>query len=349
MTNYEISGLILPSLEVASKVMTSFLDEAAVASDGFCLEAHFADLESLRALASHVHSSRFACYCWKEIGHPEDFRRSEMTALASARLNFGQRSVEINSMHALPTYDWDGHPIETVKLVYSERQGDLRSTEQQFLDENTISKMRNISRVSIGEELVPQITRGGAGATTEHYFHLQLPMEKAGVFLENTWRQFDLGSGIGSFEFLGDIGTIENLVRNKTYKTDCFPSNTWSLNSGAGKTPFALSRYSFLYPVPNMAREQLLPLSSLVDKLGEKLARCSIIQKYVAWKLDNGSFSPRTQDNYVLLSRQKVGWLMFVGFDQYADGDPPARRFKSAIAPILEKMGATLKRVPYYK
>jgi hypothetical protein len=97
--------------------------------------------------------------------------------------------------------------------------------------------------------------------------------------------------------------------------------------------------------VPNVDAGSLSAAASVIDSLGDQVAHCNVVRKYLAWNLGGVRFSPRTKDNYFLVSRQKVGYAMFVGFEQYADADPPARLFMAAATPVIERLGARLKRV----
>jgi hypothetical protein len=55
--------------------------------------------------------------------------------------------------------------------------------------------------------------------------------------------------------------------------------------------------------------------------------------------------SPKTQGNYVLVSPQKIGYRMFVGFEQFKPTDPSEQQFIGAAAPLLRELGVKLKRV----
>ena len=109
--------------------------------------------------------------------------------------------------------------------------------------------------------------------------------------------------------------------------------------------PFALARQSFVHPLPNIEAVHLPDAAAALGALGKSVTRCAVVRKYLSWKLGENEVSPRTQGNYLLLSQQKLGYAMFVGFEQCADGDPSVTRFASVVAPVIERHGATLKKV----
>lgn len=350
MINYEILGWSLPTCDVAVGRLLQVADKATAGVEKYCIEAHFQDPGAMRVMASVLPSERYACFCWKRVEEVSEFLGEEFNTIGEARFTFADKEVTIRTRPATPIYDWDGLPSREAQMAYAEKHPQPVPRELFQPNQRTVFTLAELLGAALRPGLRPEIKTSSSWAGgCRHSYLFKVDAGCIPSILIELFRRFGLQHGTGSFEFFGSGECIEKLASQLGYSLDNFPIGTWSFNGGYGKTPFALERQSFLYPVLNVRADQLPSVAALIDALGDRVPRCSLLRKYVAWNLGAGSVSPRTQDNYVMLSKQKVGWRMFVGFEQYADEDPPAKQFTVAVAPLLESMGARLKRVPYIK
>jgi hypothetical protein len=177
----------------------------------------------------------------------------------------------------------------------------------------------------------------------EHRYMVTVPTEYASQVAAAFGFRFKLRDGPGSLEFRGSPAELQAIQSQNRYSFESFPANCWSFNASAGKTPFSLERGSFLCPVLNIDSDVLPDAASVIDSLGKQVTACSVIRKYLAWRLADGTYSPHTQGNYLLLRRTQTGYVLSLGVEQYADADPTIAEVTSAAAPILDRLGVKLK------
>jgi hypothetical protein len=349
MPNYEIIGWKLPSCTAAVEKLLLVLRTLTLDVMELSVEAHFENLDALTAFAKSVTSSRYACYCWTPIEGPYTFLAPEYRAIGKARIVFNERTITVDAQSSLPPYDWDGRPSALANVAYSEKHIEPVQTNFEERSEQIARAVGEIAQgfVNAREQAEVGIASAGSGGIRECYYWVRCPEAQLPPFLKELAVRFNLASGVGSFEFLGSPDQIRALHVGRKYQLTNFPPDCWSFNSGTGKTPFAIERASFLYPVLNIKTTQLDRVSRSIEELNGRLPICRISRKYVSWKLGPSIYSPRTQGNYALVSKQKTGYRIFIGFEQYADGDPTLRDFKSAAGPALKALGSSLKSVPY--
>lgn len=347
MNNYAIEGLEMPTLQVAAEKLQTMLGGLVEEADRFCLEAHFADLGAMREVAHHVQSTRFACYCWTPIVDGQALLRNELGSINHARLWFGSSVVKVAPHHALPPYNWDGLPTGSVNLSFGQRFSEPVDSAHKEGNPAIAQRIAHVvaKHLPSGSGCPVKIMTSMESTRREHFYIVTVPRIKVATIAFEICREFNLRDGVGSLEILGSVAALEKIVREGTYSLGGFPADSPSFN----KTPFALERGSFLAPILNVSRGELSAVAAAVDRLGAKVARCSICRKYISWRLAEGVLSPKTQGNYALLSPQKVGYLMSIGFEQYADSDPTAKQFTTGASPILSRFGARLKKVIYIK
>ena len=305
----------------------------------------------MRAFAEVLPSERYAFYGWKHITDAAEFQGAEFRALGMARLVFGNSEVTVDARPSLPTYDWDGLPIPLATVAYGQNRNPRVS--EAVADEHIRATTKIVSAALdvVAPDWTPHVRTCTSHLEGMHDYAyiIDVPSHYVQPALLNICESFHLKEGVGTFEFLGAAHEVQTLAATRGYLRTEFPENCWSLNSSLGRTPFAIERASFRYPVLNVTSDKLHAVAEMVDRLGSDITYCSVIRKYMAWNLGAGISSPRVQDNYALLSRQRTGYAMFVGFERYSDEDPPTRRYVSALRPILLKMGAKLKRVSYIR
>jgi len=344
--HFEVIGCELANLLVSTDQVLSVARELAEDATEFCLEAHFHDLEALKRLSEIVPSNRYACYCWRPIADPHELKDAELAYVRNARLVFGDTSISVEEGHALPPYDWDGKPSEMVTLRLVRRHLKPLSAESAQPSPATVQLCSEIAANVLGADLsepVKTVTEWTDDGRAHNYL-MTVSRTKAASIAAELCSVFSLSGGAGSFELLGTASQIEKVQRLGRYFFDGFPTNCWSFNDGNGRTPFALARSSFLSPVLNVDSSQLTQAASTLDSLGRRVTRCGVVRRYLAWRLEHG-LSPRTQGNYLLLSQQKGGCALFVGFEQYADSDPTTPQFADSASGRLERFGIKLKKV----
>lgn len=345
--DFEVTGCELANLSIGADRVLALAQELAQDATEFCLEAHFHDLEALKRLSELVPSNRYACYCWRPIADPHALRDAELGSIRNARLVFGDTSISVEEGHALPPYDWDGRPSEIVTLRLVRRHLKPLSTEDTQPSPTTAQLCSEIAARVLGAELtepVKTVTEWTDDGRAHNYL-MAVSRAKAASVAAELCSTLSLSGGVGSFELLGTASQVEKVQRSGKYFFEGFPANCWSFNQGKGKTPFALERASLLLPVLNVNSSQLRQAASILDSLGSRVTRCGVVRRYVAWKLESGRVSPRTQGNYLLLSQQNVGCALFIGFEQYADDDPTIAQFTSCASARLEPLGVKLKKL----
>jgi hypothetical protein len=259
----------------------------------FCLEMHFKDLQSLEALAEVMVSSRYACYCWTEFRHISEINLNDIKSIGSARFVFGKKQLLVNTFPSLPVYDWDEKPLGIVPIMFGEKRGGIPDKADAEYGPAIISELEKIVKRVVNEDVKVTMTTSGIGETRECFFHFQVRKEQVPELITILCNELNLSVGTASLELLGDVTAISEVYTGGRYHFDNFPLDCWSLNSGDGKTPFALERASFLYPLPNIDMDQLPELAKVVDSIGEGLADCTLTRKYVSWRLGEGVYSPR--------------------------------------------------------
>jgi len=355
MSHYKLMGWEIPTCQAAAGKFHLLMQSLSASATGLCLEAHFSELELLHMLGNELPSSSYACYCWKRVAQPGEFRDSPYRSLGKACLRFANRELSVAPSLSLPAYGWDGKPSRFATITYTENHIAPIPTESRQPNEATLKVLGEIANTLMAgaNEGDVKLCRSWSGGNRSDSFLLRAPTDNVPQFLEMVMAQFSLADGIASFEFLGSINQIEAIYRSGRYAFSDFPKNSWSLNRALQKNgqmwraPFALGRDSLLYPVVNMESNQLPEVARVLDGMGEDLTVCSILQKSISWNLGSGRLSPKTLDNYAMLSKQRKGYGIFIGFEQYADEDPPLKEFKAAVVPIIEHMGAKLKSVSY--
>lgn len=335
----------MPKLQVAVERLQTLIERLTVPIERVNLEAHFTDFEALKEVGSCIKSDRFAYYCWRPL--KTDFSLLHPDAILNqARLVFGRRRLSVVPANVLPPYDWGGLPTNSVNVTFSElfdEPVDKVHREGDPLIAQEIGKIA-AQTLKLANALPVKITLSMESKRREHLYILSVPRVDAAKVAAEICKKFDLHDGVGAFEWLGNVTTIEQLVNEKDYCVTNYPAECWSFN----QTSFALERTGFVNPVLNVFLSELPGVAVVIDELGPRVKRSSVCRKYIPWKLLEG-YSPKSQGNYVLLSPGKEGRLMFVGFEQYADEDPPLKQFKAAVSPIIASMGGKLKPIPYIK
>lgn len=346
MKTYEITGWPLENCSSGAEKLLQLTELLSTGADRFCVESHFPDFTTLRAVAQQVPASRFALYGWCNIQDGAVFERTEFNSVNSVRCVFGNRLLEVGEDRDLLPYDWNGLPSGRSVVSYLERYAEPVERENGEPNQQLIQLIERIATATLGEALPARTSTARMGDYRLHSYMVFCSSPEVARLLRAISEQFDLRDGVGSFEFLGSADTLGKILESGLYRLEEFPPGCWSFNHGDGKMPYALERASFLNPVLNLKAVDLPKLAALMDSLGSKIVRCSVIRKYLSWKLANGA-SPHTCGNYVLLSKQKRGYAFFVGFEQYADGDPSPKEFLSFASKILGQDGVKMKSVPY--
>lgn len=346
--DFEIIGWELINVSVAVNRAFTLIHHLAEDEPMFCIEAHFQDFGGVKHLAEVISSSRFACYCWGKISGRHELVRSEFAMACNARWVFGNTSIQMESGfgHGLPTYDWDGRPPELLTVRLTRKHPKPLKAKDRKPSPVTVKLCMEAAEEAINGKLhepVKTVTEWMDGDCIHNYL-VTAPVTRAISLVSNLCSVFGLENGVGSYEFLGEPSQLEGIQQSGHYRFTNFPPDCWSWNAQF-KTPFALAAHSFLCPVPNVEGTRLPIAASVLDELGNRVAHCVIVKKYLAWKLGANEFSPRTAGNYLLISRQKAGCAMFVGFEQYADADPSAKQFTTVATPVVEQIGIKLKKV----
>lgn len=347
MNNYLIEGWEMPTFQVAAEKLQMVVGRLAEEAGRFCMEAHFADFGAMKKIAQHIKSERFACYCWTPVEDGQTLLRHELRSINHAHLLFGSRVVKVAPEHALPPYNWDGLPAESVNLTFGEKFWEPVDKAHKEGNPAIAQRVARIVAKKLGtsEDHPVKIMTSMESKCREHSYIVTVPRFRVAEIASEICREFDLHGGVGSFEILGSVAALEKVVQENTYSLTDFPADCRTFN----KTPFALERSSFLHPVLNISGSELGASAAVIDQLADKVTRCSIIRKYFSWRLAEGVCSPKTQGNYALLSPQKAGYSMFVGFEQYADGDPSAKQFTAAAFSALSELGVKLKKVAFVR
>ena len=349
MTNYEITGWQLSTTVKGVERLLLLIDSVTAGSSELCLEAHFKTVEDMERLSQVLPTSLYCCYCWSKIGQPNDLRRPEFKRLGEASFFFSRYEVSLSARPIPPTYDWDGKPSRTVSVALIDRNP--HCTDEKRNGEAAVNLLQDVLREEVGQSGKTEVhimNMTSDGSVCYRYL-VQVPALHAPAFLERLFSRLGLSNGLSSFEFLGSADQIASIFRERLYGFENFPKGCRNFNGSSGKTSFALGRASFLYPVLNVRRDQCFAVAQLMDEFGDKIPKCHFVRKYLQWTLGNGMFSPRTQDNYVILSKQRVGCLLFVGVEQYGDEDPSVRRITASISPVLDELGMKLKRVSCFR
>lgn len=347
MEHFEVKGWQLPTLQTAVEKALVLLKRLAEESTAFCLEAHFLDLDGPKRLAEVVPSDRFSCYCWSALDDHKELQRPEFRNVGNAQIVFENTTVRLESGYiCLPPYDWDGRsPVSAMVRLVRKHLKPLKEEDREP-SPALVTLCTEAAEGAIGAELqepVKTVTEWMDEARVHNYLVL-VPADKAASVACKVCARLGLKNGFGSYELLGTVAELEDIQRGGHYRFEGFPAKCQNLNAPFD-TPFALARQGFLRPTLNVEAARLPDAAAVLETLGDRVAHCAVIRKYLAWKLGANEVSPRTQGNYILLSRQKVGYAMFIGFEQYADSDPSVKRFAAAATPVVEHLGATLKKV----
>lgn len=332
----------MPTLQAAVEKLLLLTDKMTLEANQLSFGAQFTDFESVKKIARSIKSDRFAYYFWSPVRDAQMLRRSELASIRQAHLVFGQRRLSIAPNHTLPPYDWDGLPQETANLTFSETFAEPVD-ELNKKGNSDIAERIGRSASAGGGDSPAKITTSLSSKSREHLYITTVARDKAVDVARAICEEFDLREGVGSFECLGSVETLEPLVSEKTFRTTEFPTGCWSFNA----TSFALERTCFLKPVLNVSRSELGEVARVIDGLGATVKRSMICRRYLSWRLADRAASPRAQGNYVLLSSQNGGYSMFVGFEQCADTDPSVKQFVAASVIPLSELGVTLKKVAY--
>jgi hypothetical protein len=346
MTSYAITGFQMKNCTDAAVNLLSLLEMLSPDSGDFCVEAHFKTIDAMKRLADDLLSSRFALYCWRNMENPAEFSRQEFQSIRTARLLFDSREIHINSDPPMPPYDWNGKVIDSVHVGYTERESKPQEPGSSRPSARTQRLFQGAVERITGNSATVHVRDSASAKSRAYSYSSVVHLAETASLVEELCRQFELSRGLGSFEFLGTAAEIEMLALGGQYSLSEFPAGCWSFNASAGKTPFALARYSFCYPVLNVPRGDLTRVAALIDSFDADLSQISIIRKYVSWKLMDGRCSPKCQGNYALVSREKTGYELSVGFEQYADADPSVKQYLKFATPFLSARGIGLKRMP---
>ncbi|MEI7729244.1 MAG: hypothetical protein WCO56_06715 [Verrucomicrobiota bacterium] len=349
MNIFEITGWDLSTSAAGTTRLLELLSLLSGGADRLCVEAHFLDFESMEAVAAKLPSPRFALYGWGKIADDSCFSRKDFRLIQSARILFGLQSLTVIPDEQMPGYDWHGNPSGSFGVTYAERNQEPVQVGAQKPDAMMVALISEMAVRVVGPVAKVTTSTTMTGDYREHAYTVSVPSVLVIPFVQVLSQQLGLRNGIGSFEFLGTTESIKSVYASEYYAFTEFPNNCWSWNGGVGKTTFALERASYLRPVFNTDAIQLTAIASIIDSLGSRIARYSVIRKYLSWNLTSGATSPRTQGNFAMLSKQKAGYAILLGYEQYADEDPPVKLFKKAIEPIVKCMGGELKRVQYIK
>lgn len=349
MTDYEVTDLPMASCMSAASDLLSLLSALSPEFDRFCVEAHFKTLLAMKTLATHIPSPRFAMYCWRELNDITQWNREEFQYLGKGRVVFGNREIYIETDPPMPPYDWDGKASISAHITYTEREPKLSEHGRSGPSENTKSILQRIIETATRKPARVHVCDSASDETRVYSYSSPVAISEIIPVVQAICDSLVLSHGVGSFEFLGTASQIEALATGAYYLLSDFPPGCWSFNGSAGKTPFALARDSFSHPILNITKETLKDVAGSIDRLTTDLTRTSIIRKYLSWNLGSERLSPKCQGNYALISRQRQGYAMFFGFEQYADQDPTVKQYLTTITPVVKQFGGTLKRVQFIR
>ena len=346
MNHFEVTGWIMPTLRQASEKALLVLDELAVGADGFGIEVHCKDFDTLKRLAEVAPSDRCALYCWKPVIEGHDFTEKCFSLMRRARLVFRGATVSCDDDASLPPYDWDAsEPTCSIVTLTTLHPVPLKPGDKTPSLE-TIELLSRLAADNIGIELGPVHTSTGwEESGREHSYIFTVPRDRLPAMISAICSGFNLRDGFGSFKYLSRPNQLAAIYQNPRFRFENFPSMCWNLNRPED-TVFSYGISSLLRPWPMIQRHQLLLVASTVDQLKQQVGYHSVVKDYLAWKLSGGTVSPQVRRNYLLISPQRVGgYAIFLGYERYEDKDPPASKFIRFAEPIIEKMGAQLKRV----
>lgn len=315
-------------------------------TDRLCLEAGFADLDTMKAVAGGIPSSRFAVYGWAPIPDASFLKRPEMQSAQSLRLNFGDWQLLSQPNSVTDAYDWDGVSLShSVQITRGHiESGDARDRRP---DVDFAIKLRGMASGLTSRDALVTASTAYRDGCRDHTYTVHVPSKSALGFVRSVVEMLRLSQGVGSFEFLGRIDDIACLHNSGTYSLQNFPENCWSFNTPPGKTPFAIEAGSFLRPVLNVRAEQLQIAAAVIDDLRSKITRCYVTRKYVSWRFHSGRCSRCAQGNYVRILKDPSNYTVHVGYEQQSDEDPDLTEFTSAMSPAVAQFGGRLRRVHY--
>lgn len=346
MNHFEITGWSMQTLREASEKALLLLAELTDGNNRFAVEAHCRDFGALRRLAGVSPTDRCALYCWKSLTEGDELVEARFSALRRAYIRFEGVTVSSDEYTDMLPYDWDGSaPVCAAVSLTTLHPAPLRPEDKEP-SAQTIEILSRLVTQTIG--MVPEPIKtctSWRDYGREHSYSMKVPLDKLPRLIATICSAFNLRDGIGSFEFMGTPAQLTAIYENPSFRFDHFPSTCWNLNYPAD-TVFSYGVRAFHYPVPTVQREQLLLLASAIDELRQRVASHHVITRYLAWNLSRGERSPNTRGNYLLISQQNGGgYALFLGYERYEDKDPPVSRFTSFAVPVLERMGARLKRV----
>ena len=346
MNHFEITGWKLATLTEAGHKALLLLKELAGVIDELAIEAHCQDLKTLQHFSETLPSERCAAYCWRRITDGRVFEEEHFRALRRAYLVFQNCTISINDVQELPPRDWNERAPEWSLLSLTTSHSAPLKPEDKQPSPRIVESLSKLGMEAV-ERLPEPVTTitSWKDSGREHSYFLKVPRNRLPGLASNICSHFRFRDGVGSFEFLGSVNRLTSIHQAEQFHFKDFPPTCWNLNYPAD-TAISFGASVFLLPVPNISSQQLLLAASLIDRLAEKVQYLIVVKRYIPGRLSETSFTPRVQGNYLLISQQKTGdYAIFLGFERYEDKDPTVRQFTSFAAPVIERMGAKLKKV----
>jgi len=345
--NYKIVGWPLPTLSTAVDKALMILGRLSENVQALCVEAHFRDLSAAVRLDEVINSKRISCFCWSKLSSPDDLVTLETYGLERSFMIFGDTSIDIMPLSRLPPYDWDGSFSEMFCVSIEQRHHRPIITEHLSASQAVMRRIFDAAAATMGH-----IPETGVKATTiyrdeyrSHRYSIAIPRNSALSFAKQISLMFDLKNGLGSYQFIGTSTDLRNILFDKRFFFRDFPKDSWHMNAPL-YAPYAIAPRGFLDPELNTDISIIPKAAEVLDGLREDVVRCGISKRYIMWRLVAEERSPRSQGNYLLISPQRVGgYAIFLGYERYEDKDPLVSKFIRFAEPIIEKMGAQLKRV----
>lgn len=340
-----IAGWNIGTFTVAAAKLQLMLDLLAEGTNTICAELHIRDLPTVKKLAEVIQSNRFSCYCWCQFNDKAQLEQPEYQNLRNARFVFGAVTVSVEEKQDLPPYDWNEQPPTDAFVRLSIIHDEPWTAENAEPSQEIIVLCSKLAETVKGcklDESVSTVTVFREDCRRHDYI---MPVTKHHVplLIRLLVEALKLGRGLSSLEFLGSSADIEAIEQLDLYHFSEFPVDCWSLNASA-KTPFALARHSFLCPVPNLLLTSLPDASAAIASVQNGLESCTLVKKYLGWRLDDLEIAPHLQGNYIMTSAESVGYSISVGFDQHALSDPPLSRYRAMVGRRIETLGVKLKK-----
>jgi hypothetical protein len=346
MNHFEITGWRLPTLLTSIEKALAVMDALSVNKREYCVEAYFVNLSDVQRIAVLIPNGRYAYYCWRSIENGNALNGSDFQNVNNACIKYGDTLLSVEyGRTGLPPYDWDGTmPSQAIFRLTRKYPAPLKPENRNPCQHtlNTISEIATeyFPNNSIQVKTMTEWMDGGRN----HHYLAEIPRRDCMKFASIVCQRFDLVSGTGSFEISGSPTDLEKTVNFKSFKSDDYPPEAPSIN-GQHKTCFALEPNGFFVPVPNVNSQSLVDVARLRDELKNKVISCTIMSRYVSWKLSDSSCSPKVNGNYIMLSQRSNDYAIFLGYERYEDKDPTVRKFTSFALPKIEAMGGHLKEI----